>query len=181
MNGECFCFEIINFDYYTCTHWWKCITKFGLRLLMCKNAGFRSTWIGTRATVVSSLTSRSVFEGKQISLGQVTFVITSSHGSPSSNFGLGGGGGGGGWGGGNAATTLLKVVSHPPQLSPPTIRSINARRRSLCLSCWGVYALRVTAVTLFSFLSPSLFHSHPTDDNESLKLQYAVKIGPRSL
>lgn len=31
------------------------------------------------------------------------------------------------------------------------------------------------------FLSPALFDSHPTDDNESLKLQYAVKIGLGSL
>lgn len=61
-----------------------------------------------------------------------------------------------------AATTLLKVVSHPPQLSSPTIRSINARRRPLCFSCRAVYALRITAVNLFSFLPPSLFHSHPS-------------------
>lgn len=61
-----------------------------------------------------------------------------------------------------AATTLLKVVSHPPQLSSPTIRSINARRRPLCFSCRAVYALRITAVNLFSFLPLSLFHSHPT-------------------
>lgn len=61
-----------------------------------------------------------------------------------------------------AATTLLKVVSHHPQLSSPTIRSINARRRPLCFSCRAVYALRIIAVNLFSFLPPSLFHSHPS-------------------
>lgn len=80
-----------------------------------------------------------------------------------------------------AAATLLKVASHPPQLNPPTIRSINARRRPLCLSCWGVYALHVTVVNLLSFLSPFLFHSHLTDNNESLKLRPTVRIGPRDL
>lgn len=52
---------------------------------------------------------------RQISLGQVTFVITSSHGNPSSNFGLGGSGGGGGGGGSD---------DDPPQgrLSSPAIK-----------------------------------------------------------
>jgi len=58
-----------------------------------------------------------------------------------------------------ATTTHLKVASHPTQLSAPTIRSINARSCPL-LPLRGVYALRVTAVALFSFLPPSLFHSH---------------------
>ncbi|TGZ53850.1 hypothetical protein DBV15_01830 [Temnothorax longispinosus] len=116
---------------------------------MCKNASFRSTWIGTtcnggffinkalglrrKANFVGAGHFRNYLLSRKSQLElrsqqrrrrravEVAEVVV-------------------------AATTLLKVVSHPPQLSPPTIRSINARRRSLCLSCWGVYALRVTAV-----------------------------------
>lgn len=59
---------------------------------------------------------------RQISLGQVTFVITSSHGNPSSNFGLGGGGGDGGSGGGGGGGGGSD--DDPPQgrLSSPAIK-----------------------------------------------------------
>ncbi|KYN17346.1 hypothetical protein ALC57_10322 [Trachymyrmex cornetzi] len=105
---------------------------------------------------------------RQISLGQVTFVITSSHGSPSSNFGLGGGGGGDGDGGsdddppqvsGEAATPLDDVTSDTDAMRPRWPRIVKRSRANSSGDrglIWGCLCFLIASKSSYDLRSSQL-------------------------
>ncbi|KYM93339.1 hypothetical protein ALC53_00276 [Atta colombica] len=125
---------------------------------------------------------------RQISLGQVTFVITSSHGSPSSNFGLGGGGGGGGDGGsdddppqvsGEAATPLDDVTSDTDAMRPRWPRIVKRSRANSSGDrglIWGCLCFLIASKSSYDLRSSQLTYQTTVWSQREINTIYTHEV-----